>query len=1173
MKNTLHILDFKTEATVGIIDGEDYRDDARKWDLENALDTFEFEVNEDIRDSFTLMSRNIIAKRVREGGYVTYFITEIDQGSDKRSKKIVALSEHVKLKGAKVILPQKLEQYTVAQLIDFCVKGTKWKRGVTEFASFRTINIDKPTNPLGLLQRLKSEFGMELRFRTVIKGNQIVARYVDAVKRVGSDSGKEITLGKDLIGIRRIENSQNIVTALVPLLDKGEDGILTIENVNDGKNFIYDFDAFKRWNQDGHHIYDIYTPQTEDQDMKPERLKQLGEMELKKRINASVIYEVDAQSLEKIFGLSHEAIRRGDTIRIKDTKFSPPLYLEARAIGGEECDTNPSQDKYYFGDYRELENVRSRLDKMYERILAMFAGKASKALLDALDKAVQETNETVKVVKEESASAKEIAEQVLENQDKFQTAIRDGAIPPTSDLIPGKTLWRDISKKPYMLYLWNGTEWDKIGINAPEEIGAVTTTEFEETANFITQSVQTVERKQTEQSEALSEAKGQLDVLSEQVKAKVSITEVSDYLDKIGTINDIRNSEWLKDAKYWVVNEEAWSLDTNKKFENANTMRFYAVGQPRKYYSIYSEFVTCAASEEFVASIYSFANDITTINHRAACEYEFWDDTSRFQKEAFEMKPDKNNEWQRFSGKVTIPENCKKIRLRIFVSENGLMWVAKPQLQRGSVASIHLPNPNDTINRDELIDKIAEKVALEDYNKKTESIDREIELAKEGISLSAKKDEVYTKKQADGEFAKDAYVKEMEGRIDITEENILNTVKKGGIISSINQTAEQITIDVKKLNINADTIVTWLTAKGINADIIKISGNKVTIDKNGITAKMADFLFEDLNGQKFSVIPRKNLIVDHCFAHITKGPLQNQMAPIVYSPFWRKFGNPYIENYAYDFGVEGMVNAMRINVADWIRFNLFNEVKRGKKYTYSAHFRCAILNGQKVTAAPSLRVIFGKYNGDTPVEGIRVLKQYPAPSTDGKIVRYAVTFTVPDDYDENNGFCYFDIFGGGELSKNQSCVVGGVQLVEGETPCMYNWDMSYEQMVNGIVPFSGFALGDVNNSYIYENGRNKIFNITSQGEGESLRVLGNTHSFISWWNASGRYAWMGLGQSGASRFTINTDRPVSFSNQVEINGINIGGGAYGSPGSMNYYNGAKGWGFYVHDGAWRYLNY
>ncbi|WP_410985624.1 terminase large subunit domain-containing protein [Bacillus cereus] len=245
-------------------------------------------------------------------------------------------------------------------------------------------------------------------------------------------------------------------------------------------------------------------------------------------------------------------------------------------------------------------------------------------------------------------------------------------------------------------------------------------------------------------------------------------------------------------------------------------------------------------------------------------------------------------------------------------------------------------------------------------------------------------------------------------------------------------------------------------------------------------------------------------------------------------------------------------------------FNI-NEVKRGKKYTYSAHFRCAILNGQKVTAAPSLRVI--------SVEGIRVLKQYPAPSTDGKIVRYAVTFTVPDDYDENNGFCYFDIFGGGELSKNQSCVVGGVQLVEGETPCMYNWDMSYEQMVNGLVPFSGFALGDVNNSYIYENGRNKIFNITSQGEGETLRVLGNTHSFISWWNASGRYAWMGLGQSGASRFTINTDRPVAFSNQVEINGINIGGGAYGSPGSMNYYNGAKGWGFYVHDGAWRYLNY
>ena len=45
---------------------------------------------------------------------------------------------------------------------------------------------------------------------------------------------------------------------------------------------------------------------------------------------------------------------KGDTIRIKDTGFTPKLYLEARAIVGDESHTNPSQDKYAFGDYREI---------------------------------------------------------------------------------------------------------------------------------------------------------------------------------------------------------------------------------------------------------------------------------------------------------------------------------------------------------------------------------------------------------------------------------------------------------------------------------------------------------------------------------------------------------------------------------------------------------------------------------------------------------------------------------------------------------------------------------------------------------------------------------------------------------------------------------------------------
>ena len=40
------------------------------------------------------------------------------------------------------------------------------------------------------------------------------------VKKRGRDTGKEVTLGKDLMGIKRIENSQNICTALLGFVKK-----------------------------------------------------------------------------------------------------------------------------------------------------------------------------------------------------------------------------------------------------------------------------------------------------------------------------------------------------------------------------------------------------------------------------------------------------------------------------------------------------------------------------------------------------------------------------------------------------------------------------------------------------------------------------------------------------------------------------------------------------------------------------------------------------------------------------------------------------------------------------------------------------------------------------------------------------------------------------------------
>ncbi|MGH0522673.1 phage tail spike protein, partial [Bacillus toyonensis] len=917
-----------------------------------------------------------------------------------------------------------------------------------------------------------------------------------------------------------------------------------------------------RWSKDGKHLFDIYSPQTEDQDMTKQRLKQLTEAELKKRIDSSTSYEVSAVALEKVFGLSHELVRKGDTVRIKDTGFSPPLFLEARLIAADECDTDPSKDKYIFGNYREIKDTRSLIDRLYAQIMGSLSNKASKGLLDTLDKKLQENVKETEVIRKESEAAKKIAEQVAENLKNNTVDIIEGVNPPTENLKDRKTLWQDISKgKPGILKLWKDGKWDSVvpdvesvkketleqvskdiettkselnqkvqeaqkqatgqfnevkeslqGVsrtisdvqNKQGEIDKKvtkfeqdsngfklsiesltkkdtdisnkfntveqtvegtkktisdvqqtandlkkTTTEIKEQAGKISEKLTSVEKQantltnktteieksvtgiketvtkvdnnqsgfdkrvtavektadgvsqnvgklletQTAQGKQISDAQSTIKQHSDALDLTVKMKDVENYVGGLGSINEIRDAGFTQGNKYW-----GWatghSIDPNLKYKGYNSFSMNTTGQTQDvWWGAFSQFIDCSPNEDIVTSAYFNTDGKVPIDNGVFIELEFWqpNKTTRIST-ARERVQIINNTWVRAICTAKAPAGTGFVRFRPYVQRNGRAWFCMPMLQRGKVATEFWLHPKDQTNVDKMIEDISNKVATLDYNKKTTELERLISANTEGIKLAAVKTEVYTKQQADGRYADKAYVEKQEGRIEVTEKAITSTVQKGDIISAINQTAEKISISVSKLDINADTVVKWLTAKGIDADVIKISGDKVTIDKNGITAKMADFFFEDERGQKFSVTPRKNLIPDHDFSHISFKNFNNYFLKIEYSPTWTIMSNPYIEKPVVN-NYEPMVNPLRIDLGNWIRFTLFDGVKPGKKYTLSAHFRATTNDNRvNITNKPIMRAVFGKYNGDTPVELGRASKTYDAPSIQtGKIVRYALT--------------------------------------------------------------------------------------------------------------------------------------------------------------------------------------
>ncbi|AUB61955.1 hypothetical protein CSW12_02240 [Bacillus cereus] len=561
----LHVIDFKTSQIVSAIQPKDYWDDKRHWEIKNNIDTLEFKVFDNTTYAATLMQQNLVLKEVRDGRIVPYIITEVEKDPNDRSVITYASGAWINLAKDDYIRPQKIEGKTVNECMDIALVGTKWKRGKTEYAGFHSMTIDEFIDPLSFLKKIASLFELEIIYHVEVSGSQIVGWYVDMVKKRGRETGKEVTLGKDLVGIKRIENSQNICTALIGFIKKEGGEVLTIADINKGIPYIVDNDAFQRWNEKGKHKFGFYTPETE-QDITPERLLTLMKTELAKRVNTSVSYDVQAQSIGRVFGLAHELINEGDTIRIKDTGFTPKLYLEARTIAGDESFTDPTQDKYAFGDYREITDPNEELRKIYNRILSSLGSKQE--LIDQLDKLVKDANETASDAKKESEAAKTLAEKVQENLKNNTVDIIESKNPPTTGLKPYKTLWRDISNgKPGILKIWTGVAWESV-VPDVESVKKETleqvNKDIESAKTELHQKVQSVEGKAQEIARQIVD-------VQKQVNGKVDQTwihtQLKDKADKSGvfTKEEINNG---------FIGKQIYETDKNgnvKKFQDINT--------------------------------------------------------------------------------------------------------------------------------------------------------------------------------------------------------------------------------------------------------------------------------------------------------------------------------------------------------------------------------------------------------------------------------------------------------------------------------------------------------------------------------------------------------------------------------------------------------------------------
>ncbi|MEC2468235.1 phage tail spike protein [Bacillus cereus] len=974
----LHVVDFKTDQIVAAIQPNDYWDDKRHWELKNNVDMLDFAVFDGTTHSATLQQQNLVLKEVRDGRVVPYVITETEKNSDKRSIITYASGAWVQIAKSGIIKPQRIEGKTVNEFIDMALVGMKWKRGKTDYAGFHTMTIDEFMDPLTFLKKIASLFKLEIQYRVEVQGSQIVGWYVDMIQRRGRDTGKEIELGKDLIGVTRIEHSRDICTALVGFVKGEGDSVITIESINRGLPYIVDNDAFQRWNERGKHKFGFYTPETEELNMTPQRLMTLMEIELKKRINSSVSYEVEAQSIGRIFGLAHELINEGDTIRIKDTGFTPKLYLEARVIAGDESFTDPAQDKYEFGDYREIVDQNEELRKIYNRILSKFGEKQE--MLDQLDKLVKEANETASNAKKESEAAKTLAEKVQENIKNNTVEIIEAKNPPTTGLKPNKTLWRDMSNgKPGILKIWTGTAWESV-VPDVESVKKETLEQvnknIEVTKTELNQKVQEAQNQATGQFNKVQEGlqgvsrtisnienkQGEIDKKVTQFEQdsngfKTSIesltkkdTDISNKLNTVETtvegtkksISDVQQttSELKKttteiEEKAGKISEKLTSVETkvnsdkaggrnlllksNIKYEKTDylinqytlTENFFAgeeytfvikgsVPQGQKFgiwqnggssnvgyaTSVYANGITyvtfkavaATSGNERKLSLYNYPSsttksivewvalykgnkpqDWTAPPEEQVTTDEFTQKTTEIAKSVDGIKETitkvENNQSGFDKRVATVEKDATTIKQNVSLIQNTQTEQGK-QLQEAKagwentakalegkvelkqvedyVAGFKIPELKQTVNQNkqDLLDELANKLATEQFNQKMTLIDNRFTINEQGINAAAKKTEVYTIEQANGQFAKDSYVRDMETRLQLTEKGVSISVKENDVIAAFNMSKENITLNANRINLKGFITASHIKGQVLEGVTLKTSGNRfVEINK------------------------------------------------------------------------------------------------------------------------------------------------------------------------------------------------------------------------------------------------------------------------------------------------------------------------------------------------------
>lgn len=436
----IHVLDFNDNIIDFISDKNNYITQATmKRDTVEENDTYDFVIDSD--RAYNLRERNRIIVQDRNSVYREYIIVNTVDDIDDLTTVQCNASYVEDLTTAKPYKPGGFTKYTTTQALDDITKDTGWETSdETEYGGVRSSSWTSYQTRYEVARQMRTTYDMELDFYIVLSSNSVAHRYVALKEKNAMFKGKEIVYGKDLLTMTRTVDISEIHTALYAIGPEDEES-------NRIEVVVTDDEAQEQFGIQGRYIWGVYEPESDDATMTEARLTTLARTQLNKDKQAAVSYEITSLDLSQQY--PHEQISLGDTVRIKDTEFNPPLYVDAEVVG-EVYDNIANVSTFTFGNVKEYKADELRKD-LYDR-------------LSEIQKKMNDNITNVNTI---------VGDVVAGQLEYFERKIIKSDTPPDNPV--NDMMWYDTSN-PEVAVLrryWNG-EWLEQTADDVEKIGGIT---------------------------------------------------------------------------------------------------------------------------------------------------------------------------------------------------------------------------------------------------------------------------------------------------------------------------------------------------------------------------------------------------------------------------------------------------------------------------------------------------------------------------------------------------------------------------------------------------------------------------------------------------------------------------------------------------------------------------